>query len=59
MDDQELEQRLHDLKDKWRVAPEPPLDAMWARVAREAFAEPARPMHRRWLRTALDRKSVV
>jgi hypothetical protein len=50
MDEKELERRLNELHESWRVAPEPPLEQMWMRIAAEAFA-PAPP--RRWLRTLL------
>jgi hypothetical protein len=59
MDEQELERRLHDLKDTWRVAPEAPLDQMWARVAQEVFVEPARPLRRRWVRTVLPMAAML
>ncbi len=52
MDEKELEQQLKQLGERWRVAPEPPLDRMWARIEREALDFPARPA-RRWVRTFL------
>ena len=44
MDEKELERRLNELRQTWRVAPEPPLDQMWTRIAEEAFA-PTPPRH--------------
>jgi hypothetical protein len=54
-DNQKLERELDRLRATWRVAPEPPLDAMWQRIEAEAFPEGGRrrdtPVHplRRWL----------
>lgn len=54
-DDQKLDRELDRLRATWRVAPEPPLDAMWERVEAEAFPGGDRrretPVHplRRWL----------
>ena len=56
MDEKELERRLNQLRETWRVAPEPPLDLMWMRIAEEAFA-PAPP--RRWVRTLLPFAAVL
>ena len=50
MDEKDLERRLAELRDDWRVAPEPPLDRMWLRVEGEAFGRGRRG---RWLRTLL------
>lgn len=50
MDEKDLEQRLSELRDDWRVAPEPPLDRMWLRIEGEAFG---RRGSGRWLRTLL------
>ncbi len=54
-DDQKLDRELDRLRASWRVAPEPPLDAMWERIEAEAFPAGGRaretrvhPM-RRWL----------
>lgn len=54
-DDQKLDRELDRLRATWRVAPEPPLDAMWERIEAEAFPAGGRrretPVHplRRWL----------
>lgn len=54
-DDQKLDHELDRLRATWRVAPEPPLDAMWEQVEAEAFPPGGRkretPVHplRRWL----------
>jgi hypothetical protein len=56
MDDRELEQRLTELRASWRVAPEPPLDRMWARIEHEAFV---RAGPRRWLRTFLPLAAML
>jgi len=50
MDEKELERRLTELRETWRVAPEPPLDRMWMRIEGEAFTR-GRPG--RWLRNLL------
>ena len=56
MDDKELERRLVELRDTWRVAPEPPLDRMWAEIEEEAFAPTWR---RRWVRTLLPLAAML
>ncbi|HUG27812.1 MAG TPA: hypothetical protein VMK53_05885 [Gemmatimonadales bacterium] len=54
-DDRKLDRELDRLRATWRVAPEPPLDAMWDRIEAEAFPPGGRkretPVHplRRWL----------
>ena len=55
IDEAKVREELERLRDRWRVAPEPPLDAMWAQVEAEAFpagsrrpGAPAGPL-RRWL----------
>jgi hypothetical protein len=50
MDEKELERRLTELRESWRVAPEPPLDRMWMRIESEAFT---RGTPSRWLRSLL------
>src|ERR1041385_5686038 len=50
MDEKELERRLTELRESWRVAPEPPLDRMWMRIEGEAFT---RGTPGRWLRKLL------
>lgn len=59
MNDEELERRLHDLRGTWRVAPDAPLDQMWARVAAESFGTPVRPVRWRWVRTALPLAAML
>lgn len=59
MDDQELQRRLHDLRDRWRVAPEPPLDAMWDRVRAEAFGSPVRRGPWIWVRRTLPLAAML
>ncbi|HLA91088.1 MAG TPA: hypothetical protein VJL28_11730 [Gemmatimonadaceae bacterium] len=41
MDDRKLDELLSDAARSYRVPPEAPLDAIWARVEAEAFAPPA------------------
>jgi len=50
MDDQELQRRLGELKESWRIPPDPPLAEMWRAVEGRAFP-PAREARRwsRWL----------
>lgn len=54
-DEQTLNREIDRLRATWRVAPEPPLDAMWGHVEAEAFPPGGRrretPVHplRRWL----------
>ena len=52
MDDQELERRLRELKETWRVPRNPPLEQLWPGIEARAFPmEPRRPWH--WTRTLL------
>ncbi|MCC7003170.1 MAG: hypothetical protein IT357_13515 [Gemmatimonadaceae bacterium] len=37
MTDEQMQELLRDAKDSYRVPAEPPIDAMWARIEREAF----------------------
>jgi hypothetical protein len=53
MDDKDLEKRMSDLRDTWRVAGAPPLDRMWQRIETEAFAPAERGLPLRWVRTLL------
>lgn len=53
MNDQDLERRLTELRDRWRVADEPPLDRMWDRIEAEAFPATPRRFPFRWARTLL------
>ncbi len=50
MDEKDLERQLGELREDWRIAPEPPLDRMWLRIEGEAFGRRGRG---RWLRTLL------
>lgn len=57
-DDRTLTSDLAKLRDDWRVAPEPPLDAMWQEIEARAFSPaegrtaPSRSPLRRWLALA-------
>lgn len=42
MDENELDELLHDASKRWRVPVDPPLDEIWQRVAADAFAVPSR-----------------
>lgn len=42
MDDRKLAEELERLGSRWRVAPEPPLEAMWRQVEAEAFPQEGR-----------------
>jgi hypothetical protein len=53
MSDKDLERRLAELRDHWRVADEPPLDRMWERIEAEAFRAVPRRFPPRWIRTIL------
>lgn len=59
MDDQELERRLSELKDTWRIPRDPPLDQIWQTVEAKAFPT-ALPRHsRRWTRTLLPLAAML
>jgi hypothetical protein len=58
LNDQDLERRLSELRDNWRVAGDPPLDRMWERVEAEAFA-PARHRGVRWIRPLLPLAAML
>lgn len=60
LDNTGMSDELHALADRWRVAPEPPLDAMWAEVEARAFpaagpplAAPQHPVRRWWPMAAM------
>ena len=53
MDEKDLERRLTELRDHWRVADQPPLDRMWERIEAEAFRTSPRRFPTRWARTFL------
>lgn len=59
MSDQDLERRLAELRDSWRVAGEPPLDRMWERVEAEAFAPAHRRRSSRWIRPLLPLAAML
>jgi hypothetical protein len=52
MSDKDLERRLTELRDHWRVANEPPLDRMWERIEADVFTAPRRFLPR-WIRPIL------
>jgi hypothetical protein len=58
MSDQDLERRLSELRDNWRVAGDPPLDRMWERVEAEVFA-PAPRRGVRWIRPLLPLAAML
>jgi hypothetical protein len=51
MDEKELQDRLAELRETWRVPPEPPLDRMWQSIEARAFGPAIR--RRPWIRTIL------
>jgi hypothetical protein len=52
MDERELERRLHELRESWRIPRDPPLEDIWQAVEARAFPSvPRRPW--RWTRTLL------
>lgn len=53
IDDQEITRRLAELKETWRVADAPPLNAMWQRIEADAFPATVRSLPARWARTLL------
>lgn len=57
MDEQELERRLGELKDTWRIPRDPPLDEIWQVV--EACLYPARAGRTRWTRTLLPLAAML
>jgi hypothetical protein len=59
MNDQELERRLLQLRESWRVAGEPPLDRMWQRIEAEAFAPSHRRLGPRWIRGLLPLAAML
>ncbi|MGH7561415.1 MAG: hypothetical protein ACRENB_10385 [Gemmatimonadales bacterium] len=52
MDEKDFERHLKSLGESWRVAPEPPLDRMWAWIESEAFGDGPR-REWRWVRSLL------
>lgn len=59
MDDRELERRLTELKETWRVPQDPPLDQIWQAVEAEAFPQGARRQTWRWTRTLLPLAAML
>jgi hypothetical protein len=59
MSDKDLERRLTELRDNWRVAGEPPLDQMWQRVEAEVFAPAHRRLGARWIRPLLPLAAML
>jgi len=57
MDEKELERRLGELKDTWRIPRDPPLAEMWEAVEARAF--PARPAGTPWTRTLLPLAAML
>lgn len=57
MDERELEQHLRKLGEEWRVAPEPPLDRMWARIEGRIHAAPVGSW--RWTRRFLPLAAML
>lgn len=53
MDEKELDKRLADLRQTWRVAGEPPLNQMWQEIEPEAFGARVVPLRARWIRRVL------
>ena len=59
MDDQELERRLGELKQTWRVTPEPPLDEIWRAVEARAFPKYLLAGRQHWTRTLLPLAAML
>ena len=59
MDDRELERRLSELKETWRVPQDPPLDQIWQAVEAEAFPLGGRRQTWRWSRTLLPLAAML
>jgi hypothetical protein len=57
MDEQELERRLGELKETWRIPGDPPLEEIWQVV--EARVYPERPRQRYWARRLLPLAAVL
>ncbi len=51
MDEKELQEQLAELKDTWRVPPEPPMAEMWETIEARAFGPAVRSHH--WTRSLL------
>lgn len=60
MNEKDLERRLSELRDNWRVGGDPPLDRMWERIEAEAFAPSSGTGFRtRWLRPWLPLAAML
>ena len=57
MDERELERRLNELRETWRVPRDPPLDELWPAIERRSF--PAGTPGRRWTRTVLPLAAML
>jgi len=57
MDEKELERRLRELNDTWRIPRDPPLAEMWQAVEARAFQ--ARPARTPWTRTLLPLAAML
>ncbi len=57
MDEQELERRLGELKDTWRIPRDPPLAEIWEAVEARAF--PAPPARRPWTHILLPLAAML
>jgi hypothetical protein len=59
MSEKDLERRLVELRDHWRVAGDPPLDQMWERVEAEALAPGRRGLGGPWIRHLLHLAAML
>ncbi|HEV8600096.1 MAG TPA: hypothetical protein VGQ69_12095 [Gemmatimonadales bacterium] len=59
MDDNELERRLVELKETWRVPRDPPLEEIWQTVEARAFPLGTRRQPWRWTRTLLPLAAML
>lgn len=57
MDDQELERRLSELKETWRIPRNPSLEQLWPAIEARAFPRERRPW--RWTRTLLPLAAML
>ncbi|HLG06808.1 MAG TPA: hypothetical protein VI383_11745 [Gemmatimonadales bacterium] len=53
MDEKELQERLAELRDTWRVPRDPPVAEMWQAIEARVFPLPRRGAGSRWIRTIL------
>ena len=59
MDEQELERRLGELKQSWRIPRDPPLDQIWQAVEARAFPSSTPRRTWRWSRTLLPLAAML